>query len=1731
MVGRKFLIILALTFFLSAVSNPIVFAADGGVDLPSLTITFIESMINTPNAHTVRSFQPSVDLGTIAGLARGVMDKMLEIFFEGTGTGGGGLPSAQGFINQYVPSLDISPTSGSGYQNVGPRPSGSTVIMGNFTGNGTFIINPNQLSINSSQLGNNTAVISISPGQNVTTQSQNATAAPSVIFHTGNNTTMMILPAGTEYTVSNTASTSYAYHPEQNNWQFTTVGDYVEGLSYSLPLKIVLDTLWAPAILGGPEGNAAMRAKLKLKWNYTKGELNQINMQRAGGSMVPFGTIGQLSLSTEEFKFRRELGVQTTVGLSAVWKGKDKSLASISFVDIGMNIDDPSSNNNNLNDPLGAAGANHADSVFLSELADKIINALSSKSKSSAKSAGDESLGMKFVNKVTGNLGAKINVVQKTQNRKAIITFEVKAKDFSNKVYDLPVADNGVIVFDQENAFYPLNVTFPPDFPPLKEITVKVKSAKYTYGEIGYPEILITADFFPGEGVSTGPIMEGAGVFTNLNHEVTTIELTKPGITVSTDEQPVVIQVRGIVETGEPRIPLQGAQVRVFARGAQGHETVYADTLTGPPGDFIGDIVKTVKANQQVTIPNYIISVSKQGFGVKSSDTASANFVKTQVNPARYTIYLPLSPDQTFSLSGRVLEQDGTTGVAQAAVFAQIGRYGERSMAVTDANGNYNFPAIYAASLLIISAQKDGHNFEVKEYAPGAGSKSGVVDIKASTGTWWGNAKFTFTTQTGSLPAGVECKRASSPQSFGLAIPSGTTELAVVGDKKEIFTFSKDGYTFNPSSVTAEFTGNEEAAQGSARPKKEFTIAITCRLPSSVTLTADKQAVERYGDSYNPPSALEQVVISASVKDASGGPVANTNVCFEISGIEKIKVIRQGERPPEGRLDRAYAKTDSSGNASITVVAKKELGSVTFTPVAYDQYVTYVLRGSGYTLNIVENTRPERNAKPRSSFTLEAATLGLPGPGVRISKGGDILFHLNCDMNGVAGIPSGYNLRISRDNGAWQENPKSAFHPVDRMTFNVPGSYAVQFLVKRTFDEVDYWSDPAEATFTVVEYQPPEASLILPRNTGAVNIPVDYSFGSQVSAPYKKILLTFGDNKQDFDIDSGLLSGKFSWSGSYYHSYDTAGNYTITLKVIDQTDRFAEVKKTVTIGSVASLNDHAAPTGSISINSGAASTTGKGVLIRASATDNISGVYRIRYSNDGSTWSSWNSVAIDDRPYPSITVDRAWQLTDGAGTKTVYVQFKDAADNVSPTITDTIELQAAGLQISGTLPSPQVTITGYQGAPMPRGSIVITSRSGNNISVTFSATNDWAIFVNQMALSFNNQSWAGWMPFESNKQISLDGHLDATKIYVIFADGAGGQSSVYSADIPSGVSQNQQIVQGNVTQANQTLTQTNQTIAQTSTNQTGTQRVEGISSTAASGTQVQGTVRNQQRASARQVLGSTQSVSAVVVKDNRNNTAESGGNIDIAISDITAPSEANIAEPVEIILLVSNSAEVQVRDCSLTLESSDGFKEEQKLSLGPKARERIKIKFIPKEEGSVKITAELIAPPNLTEGNTRNNIASTRIKIRPKAQALAVTSSGQVKSVIEAQPLDIAINDIITPTQIFLGKPAEIFILIQNDSELELKDCQVYFETEDGFREKQLFSLKPRSREKIVFRWIPSKTGRLKINAGINASRGVEEKNIRNNESRKLIEVISSESRVSAGGLLREEKPREDLRR
>ena len=95
--------------------------------------------------------------------------------------------------------------------------------------------------------------------------------------------------------------------------------------------------------------------------------------------------------------------------------------------------------------------------------------------------------------------------------------------------------------------------------------------------------------------------------------------------------------------------------------------------------------------------------------------------------------------------------------------------------------------------------------------------------------------------------------------------------------------------------------------------------------------------------------------------------------------------------------------------------------------------------------------------------------------------------------------------------------------------------------------------------------------------------------------------------------------------------------------------------------------DTTPPTGTIAINSGASYTKSTSVTLTLSCTDAESGCSQMQFSNNNTTWSTPEDYATP----------KAWTLTSGDGTKTVYAKFKDNSGNWSIVYSDTIVLDTA----------------------------------------------------------------------------------------------------------------------------------------------------------------------------------------------------------------------------------------------------------------------------------------------------------------------------------------------------------------------------------------------------------------------------------------------------------------------
>jgi hypothetical protein len=151
-----------------------------------------------------------------------------------------------------------------------------------------------------------------------------------------------------------------------------------------------------------------------------------------------------------------------------------------------------------------------------------------------------------------------------------------------------------------------------------------------------------------------------------------------------------------------------------------------------------------------------------------------------------------------------------------------------------------------------------------------------------------------------------------------------------------------------------------------------------------------------------------------------------------------------------------------------------------------------------------------------------------------------------------------------------------------------------------------------------------------------------------------------------------IIDGSASWIG---YSLNGQTNATITgnttLPTLPDGRHNLVVYTSDTYGNIISspttlfVVDTTAPTGAITVNGGATSTTDASVILNLSAQDATSGVAQMRFFDF--TWGNWEDYSTS----------KLWTFTEGNGYKTVYVQFRDNAGLISTPYRVTVSLGTA----------------------------------------------------------------------------------------------------------------------------------------------------------------------------------------------------------------------------------------------------------------------------------------------------------------------------------------------------------------------------------------------------------------------------------------------------------------------
>jgi hypothetical protein len=177
-----------------------------------------------------------------------------------------------------------------------------------------------------------------------------------------------------------------------------------------------------------------------------------------------------------------------------------------------------------------------------------------------------------------------------------------------------------------------------------------------------------------------------------------------------------------------------------------------------------------------------------------------------------------------------------------------------------------------------------------------------------------------------------------------------------------------------------------------------------------------------------------------------------------------------------------------------------------------------------------------------------------------------------------------------------------------------------------------------------------------------------------------------------YDMDNDNAT---SGTANYTFTSLADGYYNFTVRCTDESNLTSSDK----VYSI--IVDTTPPTGTVSVNSGAAYTNTTSVALSLTYSDTLSGIKDCSYSNDNLSWSAWQACAAA----------KAWTLTAGDGLKTAYYRIRDNALNTFITA-DVIILDT-------TLPVVNITnpLNGsYTNDTTPKITFIITDNLAANIS-------------------------------------------------------------------------------------------------------------------------------------------------------------------------------------------------------------------------------------------------------------------------------------------------------------------------------------------------------------------------------------------------------------------------------
>ena len=394
-----------------------------------------------------------------------------------------------------------------------------------------------------------------------------------------------------------------------------------------------------------------------------------------------------------------------------------------------------------------------------------------------------------------------------------------------------------------------------------------------------------------------------------------------------------------------------------------------------------------------------------------------------------------------------------------------------------------------------------------------------------------------------------------------------------------------------------------------------------------------------------------------------------------------------------------------------------------------------------YTVNVTKGVKGTDGSSLREPYAWSFTTKQGPGGTVTISSAGP-----SQDFTSATGV----NLVISANFVTTQyrvsPNDPPTFDPADNdwLSKSTSGSTTLPTgdgikKVYIQFMDASNNRTPETAiydTITLDSVNPTATSLTI---AGGAT----YSTSTTVSLTTVASDTTSGLYQMQFSNNAGSTWSSWeSWSPTKAAWALTAGDgaKTVHVKVKDYAGRESN-----TPSDGITLDATGPSVTTFNINANATYTNSTSSTLTISASDALSGINQVRYSSNGSSWTTWEAYAAS----------KAWTLATGDGLKYAYYQVSDIAGNVTQSI-DSIRLDQTPPTIS-----------------------VFTIGSGNPAStnsasvILYITATDATSGVYQSRYGNYGESWTAWEAYSSTRAWALPDSAGTRRVYIGVTDNAG----------------------------------------------------------------------------------------------------------------------------------------------------------------------------------------------------------------------------------------------------------------------------------------------------------------------------------------------------------------------